>query len=373
MTIPKISVILIFYNDAKYLPDSISSILNQSFKDFELVMIDNGSTDNSFEVANSYAKKDKRIKIIRSEKNYFGGAINIKKLLKIAKGEYIKLFCADDVMNENCLEKQISFLEENPKYLACFSHLMTIDEEGRDRKKIQKCTIKKNRFEYLNHIFYNYNAFTFPTALVRKSAITNAIFDYRLIHFFDVKIWLEILKQGEVFVIEENLVKYRVRDNQGNVSNISQDQKKAKAYIFEIHLFYEEFFKITDLAEFGKIFPESKKYLKKLDAKKDKDLLPIIAAILLYNSEKFYPFYFGLRKNIALLKIFSLIENEKMIPRIEEKLGISYHKIRELSDNFFDGIDLSYKGHNQNKIKKFFFGFLEKKKAALLRKKFKKI
>lgn len=367
---PKISVIVTFYNDSKYLHDSVQSILNQTFKDFELVMIDNGSTDDSFEIVDSYAKKDDRIKIIRSQKNYFGGAVNVKKLLNAASGEYIRLFCADDVMVENCLEKQIEFMEKNPKYLACFTNLMTIDENGNDRNKHQKCAIKKDRFEYLNHMFYNYNAFTLPSALVRRSAITQAMFDYRLIHFFDAKIWLEILKQGEVFVIEENLVKYRIRKNQGNVSDISHNKERAKAYIFEIHLFYEEFFKIKNFDDFKKIFPESEKLLSKLDEKIDEDLLPIITAILLYNSEKFFPFYFGLRKNIALLKMFSLVADESVVLRIEEKLGITYHMLRDLSNNFFDGIEIYYKGCNQNRLKKFLFGFLEKRKAKKLRKKF---
>ncbi len=365
---PKISVIFSFYNDAKYLNDSIGSVLNQSFQDFELVIIDNGSTDNSFEIANEYAKKDQRIKILRSRENYFGGGINLTKLLKETKGEYIKLFCADDILIENCLEKEINFLEQNPQYIAGFANMTVVDEDGQDRNKTMRCVIKNNRFEYLNHIFYNNSPFTFPSAIVKKSALTKTISsDIRLVHFFDVKIWVEILKQGEVFVIEENLVKYRTRKNQGNVSNITRSQEKAKAYAFEMHLFYEEFFKINDFALFATIFPESEKYLGRLDKNTDQDLLPIVTAILLYNSEKFDLFYFGLKKNIALLKIFDLIRNEETFARVE-KLGISYQKFRELSNNFLDGVVLQYAGYKQSAIKHFLFGFLVKRKNKALQK-----
>ncbi len=365
---PKVSVIFSFYNDAKYLHDSINSVLNQSFQDFELIIIDNGSTDNSFKVANEYAKKDRRIKIIQSQENYFGGSINLTKLLEETNGEYIKLFCADDILIENCLETQINLLEQNSQYIAGFTNMLIVDEDGQSRNKTMECVIKNNRFEYLNYIFYHNSPFTFPSSIVRKSAFTqNMSSDIRLVHFFDVKMWVEILKQGEVFVIEENLVKYRTRNNQGNISNITRSQEKAKAYAFEMHLFYEEFFKIDNFSLFEKIFPESTKYLDKIDKNTDQDLLPIVAAILLYNSEKFDLFYFGLKKNIALLKIFDLIKDAKTLERVK-KLGISYHKLRELSNNFLDGVTIHYAGYKTNKIKHFFLGFLAKRKNKALQR-----
>ncbi len=365
---PKISVAFIFYNDAKYLHDSIRSILNQSFQDFELIMIDNGSTDNSFEVANNYAVQDNRIKILRSDKNYFGGGINFRKLLAEARGEYIKLFCADDILMENCLEKQVNLLEQNPQYLACFTNLKMVDENANDLNKEIKCVIKKDRFEYLNHIFNSGSPFTFPSAFIRKSSLDNSMLDMRLIHFFDVKLWVEILKKGEVFVIEESLVKYRIRDNEGNVSNIASSQERMKAYIFENHLFYEEFFKINDFDLFKRIFPESQKYLDKIDKNLDLDLLPFIAAMLLYNNEKFNMFYFGFRKNISLLKMFNLMNNEELFEKVEKKLEISYQKIRELSNNFLDGAEILHIGTPVNPIKKFFFGFFIKRKRRHFRR-----
>ena len=109
----KISILLIFYNDAKYLTTAIKSILNQTFDNFELIMLDNGSNDGSSTIAKQHAQQDSRIKIIKSQQNYHNGSLNFRKLLAHSKGKYIKFFCADDIMTPNCLNTQIELLENN--------------------------------------------------------------------------------------------------------------------------------------------------------------------------------------------------------------------------------------------------------------------
>ncbi len=359
--IPKVSVIFSFYNDSKYLDDSITSILNQTFKDIELIMLDNGSTDDSFEIANEYTKTDYRVKIIRSEINYYGGGKNSRALLKEAKGKYIKFFCADDVMLPNCIEKQVNFLDDNSKYIACFANLNMVDDNGKNLNKSSDCVIKNNRFEYLNHIFFNYNALTFPTFIIRKEYLEESMMDLRLLHFYDVKLWISTLKKGEIFVIEENLVNYRIQGNGGNVSNLNADPKKLKTYLFELHLIYEEFFKIDDFDDFEKIFPNHKDKIKNCDRDKDKDLIPLIIALILYNSDKFNPFLFCLHKNIALLKIFDLLRSDKIFAKMEGKLGVSYKDIRDLSMTFFEGIDIKYLKHHKGFFKKLYYRIFKKR------------
>ena len=362
----KISIILIFYNDAKYLAKSIESLLNQTYKTFELIMLDNGSSDGSYDIAHKYEQQDSRIKIIRAKDNYHNIASNFKKLLDLSTGQYVKFFCADDIMLPNCLSQQFEILQKNKKYIACFANMQYIDDNGKTLKQSYNSIVKNNRYEYLNHIFYSYQSFAFPTAMIKKSVLTNKMLDPRLMHFFDVKLWINLLKQGEIFVINEKLVEYRLRKNQGNVSNISENNKRLRSYIFEVHLLYSEFFQISNISQYLKIFPETKNYIEKIDPKNDQDLLPFITAILLYNSDNFKPFHFSLHRNIALLKIFEIIQNETIMSKIEEKFGFDHLLLYKLTSNFCEGLDLNYSRKKRSLLCKLWYKLVTRRKYKKL-------
>ena len=110
---PLVSVFIPYYNDQEYLKDSIESVLNQSYENWELNLCNHASTDKSREIAHSY--KDERIKHVDMPKNYgAGGGLVFKTMLDVAKGKYVKPFCAVDFLYVDCLEKMVSFMEENP-------------------------------------------------------------------------------------------------------------------------------------------------------------------------------------------------------------------------------------------------------------------
>ena len=110
---PTVSVIIPTYNRAKLLPRAIKSVLNQTFKDFEVIIVDDGSTDNTEEVINEFQKHNKRIKYIRHEKNK-GAAAARNTGIKIAQGEYIAFQDSDDEWLPNKLEKQMEIFESAP-------------------------------------------------------------------------------------------------------------------------------------------------------------------------------------------------------------------------------------------------------------------
>jgi glycosyltransferase involved in cell wall biosynthesis len=112
---PQISVIMAVYNGEKYLAEAIESILNQTFKEFEFIIIDDGSKDNSLNIIKRYAKKDSRIIIIKNEKN-MKLAWSLNKGLKIARGKYIARMDSDDISLTDRLEKQYYFLEKKEIY-----------------------------------------------------------------------------------------------------------------------------------------------------------------------------------------------------------------------------------------------------------------
>jgi len=126
---PLLSIIIPCYNHAEFLPFCLNSILSQDFKDFEIVFVDDASTDNSLEVAKKFAEKDKRIRILQNEKNL--GCIRACNVgLRNAKGKYVNVFSADDGMLKRNLSRKIKILKDHPNVSFVYSEIRCIDEEG---------------------------------------------------------------------------------------------------------------------------------------------------------------------------------------------------------------------------------------------------
>lgn len=127
--IPTVSVGMPVYNGAKYIRQALDSILNQTYKDFEVVICDNASTDDTQSICEDYAKRDPRIRYYRNEKN-LGAAPNYNKTFKLARGRYFNWFAHDDLFASNYLEQCVMMLEANPDTVLCSSVVSIIDENG---------------------------------------------------------------------------------------------------------------------------------------------------------------------------------------------------------------------------------------------------
>ncbi len=120
----KVSILLSSYNHANYLKKSIDSILNQTYNDFELIIVDDCSSDDSWKIIKSY--KDKRIRKIRHKENK--GSILTIELVESFNGEYFAVAHCDDYWEKTKLEKQVKFLEEHHEIAACFTYVKLVDE-----------------------------------------------------------------------------------------------------------------------------------------------------------------------------------------------------------------------------------------------------
>lgn len=127
MKIPKVTVAIPTYNRAHYLKESIPSVLAQTFMDFNLVIIDNASTDNTGEVVRSFA--DPRIEYFRNECN-LGIIGNWNRAIELCVGEYLNIFGDDDKMLPNFLEKSVTILDAFPQIGFTFSHCNKVNEQG---------------------------------------------------------------------------------------------------------------------------------------------------------------------------------------------------------------------------------------------------
>lgn len=269
---PKVSVLLSSYNQGKYLAESINSVLNQTFKDFEVLLFDDGSTDNSQEIIRSFS--DERIKTFLYEKNR-GPFEVVQEPLRAATGKYIAIHHSDDVWEETKLEKQVAFLDSHEEYAACFTNVRFIDETSEiydlpEDHPYKHSFKQKNRSreEWLNYLFWNLNPFCNPSSLVRhdeaytkNAAAYASLIDSCLFQMPDYLMWLRVCETKNVYILEENLIRFRLRRTiQDSMSSLSLE--KSIRIHNEISFTAKEFLNLTkDKKDFLKIFPEAEKYL----------------------------------------------------------------------------------------------------------------
>ncbi len=211
---PKVSIVMPCYNSEKYLKEAIDSILSQTFCDFELIIIDDGSVDSTWKIINDYKSIDFRIMAIKSDKNQgISKTMNIG--LNIARGDYITRMDSDDISIENRLEEQVCFLEKNEKYGMCSVYMSSIDKEGKDlpEKLYYNVNIPLEwLFIWLNPIS---NAPTmFRSEILKKHKI---YFDDKFVTAEDYNFLSKIVLYTKPYQIPKILYKYRIHDK--NISN----------------------------------------------------------------------------------------------------------------------------------------------------------
>jgi len=130
MTSPSVSIGMPVYNSCKYLEETLSSLLGQTFKDFELIISDNASTDNTEQICRDYAKRDERIRYYRNRIN-LGASRNYNRVFKLSTGKYFKWAAGDDLCAPDYLRRCVSILDNNPEVVICYSRTKIIDERGR--------------------------------------------------------------------------------------------------------------------------------------------------------------------------------------------------------------------------------------------------
>lgn len=137
---PKLSIGLPVYNGDKFLQAAIDSLLAQTFTDFELIISDNASTDNTEEICRAYAAQDSRIRYYRNDKN-IGCSLNFNRVFELSTGEYFKWAAYDDLHAPDFLAKCVAVLDYNPDIVLCHSHVYYIDENS---NFLQNYNIKLN-------------------------------------------------------------------------------------------------------------------------------------------------------------------------------------------------------------------------------------
>ena len=210
---PLISVIVPCYNHEKFITQCIESIINQSYKNFELIVIDDGSTDSSPEILKTLQNKYKFILEIQTN---IGGANTVNKgIIKYAKGKYVTLCASDDFWALDKLEKQIHFMENNPQYPMCYGKVIVVDEQGNERTNK---TIEANLNLQGGSVFKDIMLINFhpPVNYFFRRDIFDKVGYYRKdIWTEDLYMNLQISKNYPLGFIDDYLSYYRLPVNKG--------------------------------------------------------------------------------------------------------------------------------------------------------------
>lgn len=203
----KISVIMPVYNGEKYLREAIDSVLNQTFRNFEFIIIDDGSSDSSAEIINSY--NDPRIKYFKKENSGIADSLNFG--IDKSQGEFIARMDCDDICMPNRFERQIKFFEENPELVLVASWATEINSIGEETEEIKYPPLKWKKIKRYGLL---HNPFIHPTTIFRKDLI-KIVGNYSLkfLHNEDYELWTRVIYKYPCMNIDEKLIKYRTHEN----------------------------------------------------------------------------------------------------------------------------------------------------------------
>jgi glycosyltransferase involved in cell wall biosynthesis len=212
---PTVSVIIPTYNRANLIEKAIRNVLNQTYQDFEIIVIDDGSTDNTREIIRSF--NDKRVKYIKKYKKNKGISVARNVGIKMARGKYFALLDSDDEWLPEKLDKQIKILQDGSSELGVvYSNLCYIDENGKNMNKLRNP--KKEGYIYEDLLGENYVGPP-STLLIRKECFHKVgLFDNLLNAMEDWDMWIRIAKYYRFSLIKIPLVKYRLHSNQLSIN-----------------------------------------------------------------------------------------------------------------------------------------------------------
>ena len=206
---PEISILMPIYNAEAFLKETVDSILRQTFTDYELLAMDDGSTDRSAEIIRSY--NDSRIQYVLCPHDFIA---TLNRGIEMAQGKYIARMDHDDQMMPDRLQIQYDFMEQHPEIAACGSYMQTF---GADSRTIQVLTEHDDIIQYM----LQGNPMANPTGFIRRSVLMEHGIRHEDGYSFadDFKLWSEIAKVGRLANIPKILTKYRTSNKQASVIN----------------------------------------------------------------------------------------------------------------------------------------------------------
>jgi len=228
-----VSIITPSYNSSMFIEECVNSVLTQTYSNWEMLIVDDCSKDESREIIKSFSDKDKRVQHCFLEENV--GAAEARNIaIRKAKGKYIAFLDSDDIWKSDKLEKQIAFMKKNDIAFS-FTSYQPISEDGNDLANIIKAPKEMTYHSYLKNTIIGC-----LTVIIDKEKVEE--FEMPVIKSsHDMALWLLIMKRGfSAYGFDENLARYRVVSSSNTVNKIKAAKDVWKVYreIEGLNLFY---------------------------------------------------------------------------------------------------------------------------------------
>jgi glycosyltransferase involved in cell wall biosynthesis len=220
--IPKVSVCIPVFNGASYVGATIDSVLKQKFHDFEIVVVDNCSTDHTEAIVAEHMLLSEKIIFYKNEKN-IGMAENFNKCLEYARGKNIKYLCADDLLLPDCLETMVNGLDAHPEVSLVCGGRLSINEYGKSfgLNRYSSETQIVQGHEAITRCLFGLNFIGEPSAVLFRKSELLARFRSELPQLMDMDVWFRLLEKGHLLSIKTPLCSIRSHDAQMTRENIN--------------------------------------------------------------------------------------------------------------------------------------------------------
>lgn len=324
---PKVSVLMTVKNSEKFVGKTIDSVLEQTFGDFEFIILDDGSTDATTDIIKQYAIKDARIKA-----TYLTSSIGIpcgfKYTSEMGHGEYFARIDGDDFWEPTKLEKQVILLEKKPEVAALSTFVRVVDHNDRslDNEESQGRLAhfnapNRSHASWLKSFILEGARSAHPSMMVRRSVMEDVgNYNPLLWQLNDFDLWLRILAKFQIEIIEEPLLNYRwFPENGGNVSSYSEEVMHRT--MFEASIIFEDYFDKVPNALFYEAFRSEIDDKFSFSDYSDEEQTHVKYFIL--SSIKSVSWSQDAIHLLALKKLSEAIKNKKVSARLAKKIHLT--------------------------------------------------
>jgi glycosyltransferase involved in cell wall biosynthesis len=244
---PLVSVVMPVHNAERFLAEAIESVLAQTYRGCELVLVDDASTDGSWSLAQRYASQDARVRVFRNEPNLGVNKTRIRAFAEAnPSSKYFAVMDSDDVCMPDRLERQVAFLETHPEHALVGGNNLIIDERGTEIGR----RLYPTTHDQIINVITRYNPIAQPTVTIRRSALeTVGVYDEHVI-CEDYDLWLRMAARFKLANLDAFTLKYRISTTQSKRTRM-RAILKSTIEIQRRWLFHPPFFRPYNVLYFG--------------------------------------------------------------------------------------------------------------------------
>lgn len=239
---PKVSVLMPVYNGERYLREAIDSILKQTLRDFEFIIVDDGSTDSSPDIIASYS--DPRIRMLRNAVNC-GLVASLNRAIEVATTPFLARMDSDDISLPDRLLEQLRFMQANSDVAASGTWAIEIDADG---KQLALRTAPTG--EEVAHEFWRPSPLIHPTAIIRRSHLGELRYDPRALHAEDYDLWLRLANKHPLQNLPRALLLYRVHGSSITQTHLEIQRRSSYESLCRntlLEISFEEYLELVDV------------------------------------------------------------------------------------------------------------------------------